>query len=92
MKTSRSMFGAVVHKGKIIVVGGVNEDGLLASCEAYDFGTNKWVPLHNCGYTQYKLVPDRNIPSAPQMHERCFSHKCTNICLFKKTCFCSHRL
>lgn len=42
MKTSRSMFGAVVHKGKIIVIGGVNEDGLLASCEAYDFGTNKW--------------------------------------------------
>ncbi|XP_036424758.1 kelch-like protein 41a [Colossoma macropomum] len=42
MKTPRSMFGAVVHKGKIIVVGGVNEDGLIASCEAYDFGTNKW--------------------------------------------------
>lgn len=41
MKTPRSMFGAVVHKGKIIVVGGVNEDSLLASCEAYDFGTNK---------------------------------------------------
>ncbi|XP_076120263.1 kelch-like protein 41a [Alosa pseudoharengus] len=42
MKTGRSMFGAVVHKGKIIVVGGVNESGLLNSCEAYDFGTNKW--------------------------------------------------
>ncbi|KAL7881969.1 hypothetical protein AOLI_G00088180 [Acnodon oligacanthus] len=42
MKTPRSMFGVAVHKGKIIVVGGVNEDGLLASCEAYDFGTNKW--------------------------------------------------
>ncbi|XP_027020130.2 kelch-like protein 41a [Tachysurus fulvidraco] len=42
MKTPRSMFGAVVHKGKIIVVGGVNENNLLASCEAYDFGTNKW--------------------------------------------------
>ncbi|XP_016420695.1 kelch-like protein 41a isoform X1 [Sinocyclocheilus rhinocerous] len=45
MKTPRSMFGAVFHKGKIIVVGGVNEDGLLASCEAYDFGTNKWEPF-----------------------------------------------
>lgn len=43
MKTPRSMFGAVVHKGKIIVVGGVNEDGLLSSSEAYDFGTNKYV-------------------------------------------------
>ncbi|XP_066542634.1 kelch-like protein 41a [Hoplias malabaricus] len=42
MKTPRSMFGAVVHKGKIVVVGGVNDDGLLGSCEAYDFGTNKW--------------------------------------------------
>ncbi|XP_017325775.1 kelch-like protein 41a [Ictalurus punctatus] len=42
MKTPRSMFGAAVHKGKIIVVGGVNEDSLLASCESYDFGTNKW--------------------------------------------------
>ncbi|XP_016107797.1 kelch-like protein 41a [Sinocyclocheilus grahami] len=42
MKTPRSMFGAVVHKGKIIVVGGVNEDGLLSSSEAFDFGTNKW--------------------------------------------------
>ncbi|TRY92803.1 hypothetical protein DNTS_024871 [Danionella cerebrum] len=42
MKSPRSMFGATVHKGKIVVVGGVNEDGLLASCEAYDFATNKW--------------------------------------------------
>ncbi|XP_030642900.1 kelch-like protein 41a [Chanos chanos] len=45
MKTPRSMFGAVVHKGKIIVTGGVNEGGLLASCESYDFGTNKWEPF-----------------------------------------------
>lgn len=42
MKTPRSMFGAVVHKGSIIVAGGVNEDGLTAGCETYDFGTNKW--------------------------------------------------
>ncbi|KAL2080978.1 hypothetical protein ACEWY4_022831 [Coilia grayii] len=42
MKTPRAMFGATVHKGKIVVVGGVNETGLLSSCEAYDFGTNKW--------------------------------------------------
>lgn len=41
MKTPRSMFGAVIHKGKIIVVGGVSEEGLTASSEAYDFGTNK---------------------------------------------------
>lgn len=50
MKTPRSMFGAVVHKGKIIVVGGVNEDGLLSSCESYDFGTNKWEPF--CEFAQ----------------------------------------
>lgn len=45
MKTPRAMFGAVIHKGKIIVAGGVNEEGLIASCEAYDFGTNKWSPF-----------------------------------------------
>lgn len=45
MKTPRSMFGAVIHKGKIIVAGGVNEEGLTAACEAYDFGTNKWSPF-----------------------------------------------
>lgn len=48
MKTPRSMFGVAVHKGKIIVVGGVNEDGLLASCEAYDFSTNKYVLITSC--------------------------------------------
>lgn len=41
MKTPRSMFGAVIHKGKIVVAGGANEEGLMAACEAYDFGTNK---------------------------------------------------
>uniref|UniRef100_A0A8C8E232 Kelch-like family member 41a n=1 Tax=Oryzias sinensis TaxID=183150 RepID=A0A8C8E232_9TELE len=45
MKTSRAMFGAVIHKGRIIVAGGVNENGLTATCEAYDFGTNKWGPF-----------------------------------------------
>ncbi|XP_056435618.1 kelch-like protein 41a [Gadus chalcogrammus] len=45
MQTARSMFGAVVHKGRLIVAGGVNEDGLTNSCEAYDFGTNKWTPF-----------------------------------------------
>ncbi|KAK5860971.1 hypothetical protein PBY51_022404 [Eleginops maclovinus] len=45
MKTPRAMFGAVIHKGQIIVAGGVNEEGLIAACEAYDFGTNKWSPF-----------------------------------------------
>ncbi|KAM9344083.1 kelch-like protein 41a [Pholidichthys leucotaenia] len=45
MKTPRSMFGAVIHRGRIIVVGGVNDEGLTAACEAYDFGTNKWSPF-----------------------------------------------
>ncbi|XP_051259641.1 kelch-like protein 41a isoform X2 [Dicentrarchus labrax] len=45
MKTPRSMFGAVLHNGKIVVAGGVNEEGLTAACEAYDFGTNKWSPF-----------------------------------------------
>lgn len=42
MKTPRAMFGAIVHKGKIVVTGGVNEDGLIALSETYDFGTNKY--------------------------------------------------
>uniref|UniRef100_A0A8C7KH07 Kelch-like family member 41a n=1 Tax=Oncorhynchus kisutch TaxID=8019 RepID=A0A8C7KH07_ONCKI len=45
MKMARSMFGAVVHNGKIVVTGGVNEDGLTAASEAHDFGNNKWVPF-----------------------------------------------
>ncbi|KAF7670009.1 hypothetical protein LDENG_00090190 [Lucifuga dentata] len=47
MKTPRAiaMFGAVIHNGKLVVAGGVNEEGLTASCEAYNFGTNKWEPF-----------------------------------------------
>lgn len=48
MKTPRSMFGAVVHNGKIVVAGGVNEEGLTATCEAYDFATNKYDCLDFC--------------------------------------------
>ncbi|CAL1582352.1 unnamed protein product [Knipowitschia caucasica] len=47
MKTPRAMFGAVIHKGKIIVAGGVNEDGLTSGCEVYDFGNNKWLPFED---------------------------------------------
>nr|XP_036850921.1 kelch-like protein 41 [Manis javanica] len=42
MKTPRSMFGVAVHKGKIVIAGGVTEDGLSASVEAFDLTTNKW--------------------------------------------------
>ncbi|XP_054650007.1 kelch-like protein 41b [Dunckerocampus dactyliophorus] len=45
MKTPRAMFGAVIHDGKIVVAGGVNEGGLTASCESYNFATNKWEPF-----------------------------------------------
>ena len=45
MTTPRSMFGAVIHKGRIVVAAGVNEDGVTATCEAYDFATNKYVIL-----------------------------------------------
>lgn len=41
MKTPRAMFGAAIHNGRIVVAGGVNEEGLTATCEAYDFTTNK---------------------------------------------------
>ncbi|XP_069472262.1 kelch-like protein 41 [Ambystoma mexicanum] len=42
MRTARSMFGAAVHKGKIYIAGGVTEDGLIATAEVYDIGSNKW--------------------------------------------------
>lgn len=45
MKTPRAMFGAIVHNGKMVVAGGVNQDGLTASCEAYDFTTNQYVRI-----------------------------------------------
>jgi len=45
MKTARAMFGATLHNGKIVVVGGVNEEGLSNVCEEYDFATNKWEDL-----------------------------------------------
>ncbi|XP_047226216.1 kelch-like protein 41a isoform X2 [Girardinichthys multiradiatus] len=55
MKTPRSMFGAVIHKGKLTVAGGVNEDGLTAACEAYDFGTNKFVITLRSRFRTLKL-------------------------------------
>ncbi|KAK9410702.1 kelch-like 41 [Crotalus adamanteus] len=42
MKLARSMFGVAIHKGKIVVAGGVTEEGLSASVEALDLTTNKW--------------------------------------------------
>lgn len=42
MKSPRAMFGAVIHNDKIVVAGGVNEEGLIAMCEVYDFATNKY--------------------------------------------------
>ncbi|XP_026999160.1 kelch-like protein 41b [Tachysurus fulvidraco] len=42
MKTPRAMFGAVLHNDKMIVIGGINEEGLTATSEIYDFTTNKW--------------------------------------------------
>jgi len=46
MKTARAMFGAIIHGGKIIVVGGVNEEGLCSACETYDFAANKYVDVN----------------------------------------------
>lgn len=37
------MFGTAIHKGKIVIAGGVTEEGLTASVEAFDLTTNKWV-------------------------------------------------
>lgn len=43
MKVARSMFGVAIHKGKIVIAGGVTEEGLSASVEALDLTTNKLV-------------------------------------------------
>lgn len=50
MKTPRSMFGVAIHKGKIVVAGGVTEEGLSASVEAFDLTTNKWVTAYESLY------------------------------------------
>uniref|UniRef100_A0A8D0G5I5 Kelch like family member 40 n=1 Tax=Sphenodon punctatus TaxID=8508 RepID=A0A8D0G5I5_SPHPU len=42
MKTSRSLFGATIHKGKIYVAAGVTDSGLTNSVEVYDIAANKW--------------------------------------------------
>uniref|UniRef100_A0A493TWS6 BBSome complex member BBS5 n=1 Tax=Anas platyrhynchos platyrhynchos TaxID=8840 RepID=A0A493TWS6_ANAPP len=45
MKVARSMFGTAIHKGKIFIAGGVTEEGLTESVEAFDLTTNKWEVL-----------------------------------------------
>ncbi|XP_040208145.1 kelch-like protein 40 [Rana temporaria] len=42
MKTARSLFGATIHNGKILIAAGVTDTGLTNSIEAYDIKTNKW--------------------------------------------------
>ncbi|KAM9307526.1 kelch-like protein 40 [Gastrophryne carolinensis] len=42
MKTARSLFGATIHNGKILVAAGVTDTGLTNTVEAYDIKTNKW--------------------------------------------------
>ncbi|KAM9304863.1 kelch-like protein 41 [Gastrophryne carolinensis] len=42
MRTARSMFGVAIHNNKIFIAGGVTEEGLTASVEAYDIASNKW--------------------------------------------------
>lgn len=42
MKTARSLFGATLHQGKIIVAAGVTDTGLTGTVEAYNIATDKW--------------------------------------------------
>ncbi|XP_078521437.1 kelch-like protein 40 [Lissotriton helveticus] len=42
MKTARSLFGATLHQGKIIVAAGVTDTGLTGTVESYNIATNKW--------------------------------------------------
>jgi len=43
MPTARSGLGVAVVNGKIYAIGGLNDDGYLATCEEYDPATNSWV-------------------------------------------------
>jgi hypothetical protein len=43
MPTARSGLGVAVVNGKIYAIGGVNDDGYLATCEEYDPVANSWV-------------------------------------------------
>ncbi|XP_029444194.1 kelch-like protein 40 [Rhinatrema bivittatum] len=42
MKTARSLFGATVHQGKIVVAAGVTDAGLTDTVETYSIEANKW--------------------------------------------------
>ncbi|XP_053569729.1 kelch-like protein 40 [Bombina bombina] len=42
IKTARSLFGATIHNGKIIISTGVTDTGLTNTTEAYDIKANKW--------------------------------------------------
>ncbi|XP_075070218.1 kelch-like protein 40 [Mixophyes fleayi] len=48
MKTARSLFGATLHNGKILIAAGVTDTGLTNTIEAYDINTNKWE-----GFTEF---------------------------------------
>lgn len=43
MQTARSLFGAVVHDGRIFVAAGVTDTGLTSSSEVYSIADNKYV-------------------------------------------------
>jgi hypothetical protein len=43
MPTARSGLGVAVVNGKIYAIGGLNDDGYLATCEEYDPAANSWV-------------------------------------------------
>ncbi|KAL4677803.1 hypothetical protein H8959_020477 [Pygathrix nigripes] len=45
MQTARSLFGATVHDGRIIVAAGVTDTGLTSSAEVYSITDNKWAPF-----------------------------------------------
>ncbi|KAK2090035.1 hypothetical protein P7K49_031291 [Saguinus oedipus] len=55
MQTARSLFGATVHDGRIVVAAGVTDTGLTSSTEVYSITDNKYgtCPFchgHLCGF------------------------------------------
>jgi hypothetical protein len=45
MSVSRSNHCSIYHKGFVYCFGGLNNDGALDHCEAFDMNSDEWVPM-----------------------------------------------
>lgn len=45
MSMGRSRHCTVYHKGFVLVFGGLDSNGAIADCEAFDMNSDEWVPI-----------------------------------------------